>query len=113
MKKVGTFLPLLAAFLLLSALPAFSGSGPYGNYGPSDNTVIAQGVETQHNAVIGGSGPYGAFGPTFKGVGTTRTAVASGTGPYGAFGSSGMIVGGDSPQIARKADCILTAKNCP
>jgi len=26
-------IPMLAAVLLLSALPAFSGSGPYGSYG--------------------------------------------------------------------------------
>ena len=113
MKKIRLFLPLLAAFLLLSALPAFSGSGPYGNYGLSGSTVAAQGVETQHDATAGGSGPYGAVGPTFKGMGTAPTTVASGTGPYGAFGSSGMMVGSEPSQIARKNDCILTAKNCP
>ena len=113
MKKMGVSLPVLAAFLLLSASPAFSGSGPYGNFGPSDNAVMTQGVEAQHNAVTqaGGSGPYGAFGPTFKGVGTPRTTVAGGSGPYGAFDSSGMLVRVKSR--ASKDECILTAKNCP
>ena len=111
MKKIRVFLPLLAAFLLLSALPAFSGSGPYGNYGPSDNAVIAQGFETPHNATVGGSGPYGAYGPTDKGSGTSRTTVASGTGPYGTFDSSGMLVRVKSR--ASREECFLTAKNCP
>ena len=111
MKKIRVFLPLLAAFLLLSALPAFSGSGPYGNYGPSDTTFIAQGFETPHNAAAGGSGPYGAFGPTDKGGGTPRATVASGTGPYGTFDSSGMLVRVKSR--ANKEECFLTAKNCP
>ena len=112
MKKVRVFLPLLAAFLLLSALPAFSGSGPYGNYGPSDNAVVTHGVAVPHTALAGGSGPYGAFGPTFKGVGTPQVAVVSGTGPYGAFDSSGMIAGLGSRQTENKTDCML-AKNCP
>lgn len=111
MKKIKVLLPLLAALLLLSALPAFSGSGPYGNSGPSDNTFIAQGFETPHNATVGGSGPYGAYGPTDKGSGTSRTTLASGTGPYGTFDSSGMLVKVKSR--ANREECFLTAKNCP
>jgi hypothetical protein len=85
MNKIAMLFSMLAAVLLLSALPAFSGSGPYGSYGLSGNVIMVQGVETQHNVVAGATGPYGAFGPTFKGVDTPRTAVAGGSGPYGAF----------------------------
>jgi hypothetical protein len=113
MNKMALFFSMLAAVLLLSALPAFSGSGPYGSYGLSGNFDMAQGVETQHNVFAGGSGPYGAFGPTFKGVDMPRTEVASGSGPYGAFNSSGMIGEFASHQIANKDECLLVATICP
>ena len=113
MNKIAMLFSMLAAVLLLSALPAVSGSGPYGSFGPSDNFVMGQGVETHHNVVAGATGPYGAFGPTYKGVDTPRTAVAGGSGPYGAFNSSGLIEGVASHQIANKDDCMLVAKNCP
>ena len=113
MKKLAILFSMLAAVLLFSALPAFSGSGPFGSYGPSDNSIMGQGVETQHNVVAGATGPYGAFGPTFKGVDTPRTAVAGGSGPYGAFSSSGLIEGVASHQIANKDECLMVAKNCP
>jgi hypothetical protein len=113
MKKTTVFLSMLAAALLLSALPAFSGSGPYGIFGLSDNVIMGQGVETQHNVVLGGSGPYGVFGPTFKGIDTPRTSLAGGSGPYGAFVSFGMRGGESSNQIANKEECLLVATICP
>jgi hypothetical protein len=113
MKKPSVFLSLLAAALLLSAFPAFSGTGPYGNYGLSDNFDMGQTVETQHNVVLGGSGPYGAFGPIDKGMGTPNTSVASGSGPYGAFDTFGFRGGVSSHQIANKEKCLLVATICP
>lgn len=108
MKKLATLFSMLAASLLLSALPVFSDSGPYGIYGPSFKSA-----ETHLTAVAGGTGPYGIFGPTYKGVDMTRTAVAGGTGPYGAFGPSATGQWGESHQIANKDECLLVAKNCP
>ena len=113
MKKLTLLFSMLAAALLLSALPAFSGSGPYGSYGLSGNSEMAQGVATQHDEVAGATGPYGIFGPTFKGVDTPRTALAGGSGPYGAFVSSGVIGMGASHQIANKNECLLVAIVCP
>jgi hypothetical protein len=104
---------MLAAVLLLSALPAFSGSGPFGSFGPAGNIVMEQGIETSHALVDKGTGPYGAYGLSFKGVENTRTDVARGSGPYGVFGSSGMVPIGDSHQIANKDDCLSVVKNCP
>lgn len=108
MKKLAILFSMLTATLLMSALPAFSGSGPYGTFGPSFKSA-----DTHLTAVAGGSGPYGAYGPTFKGVDMPRTAVAGGTGPYGVFGSSGMEKWGESHQIANKDECLLVARNCP
>jgi hypothetical protein len=85
MKKIAMLFSMLSAFLLLSALPAFSD----------------------------GYGPYGAYGPTFKGVETPRTVVAGGTGPYGVYGSYSMHQGAESSQFANKDECLLVAKNCP
>jgi hypothetical protein len=118
MNKIAMLFSMLAAVLLLSALPAFSGSGPYGSYGLSANSDMALGVETQLIAFTGGSGPYGVFGPSFKGVDTPPwSTVALGSGPYGAFVSSGKIGWGASHQIANKDECLLVAllvtKNCP
>ena len=116
MKKIVMSFTMLAASLLLSALPAFSSSGPFGSFGPSDYAVMGQGVETQHNVVAGGTGPYGAFGffGTEPGVVESHhTAIAGGTGPYGAFGTYGMYRGSESSQFANKDECLLVAKNCP
>jgi hypothetical protein len=113
MNKISMLFSMLAAVLLLSALPAFSGSGPYGSFGPSDNFIMGQGVETQHNVVVGATGPYGAYGLNYKGVDTPRTSVAGGSGPYGAFDTSGMTGGFASHQIANKDECLLVATICP
>ena len=113
MKKLTTFLSVLAAALLLSALPAFSGTGPFGAFGPSDFHGMNQGVERQI-AFSGGTGPYGVFGPTYKGVDTRAIEVAGGgTGPYGTFGPHGMYQWGESHQVANKDECLLVAMNCP
>ena len=81
---------MLAASLLLSALPAFSGgTGPYGFLGPSTDYNIVQGVEAQH------------------------VASSYGTGPYGSFGPSGTTDWSGSQQIANKDECLLVAMNCP
>lgn len=86
MKNLAMLFSMLVAALLFSALPAFSGSGPYGSYGLSDNVVMGQGVETNHTVVAGGTGPYGAFG---------------------------VVPSGESHQIANKDECLLVAMNCP
>jgi hypothetical protein len=113
MKKTNVFLSMLVTALLLSALPAFSGTGPYGSYGLSDNLVMGQTVETQHNIVLGGSGPYGAFGPSYKSIGTPGTSVAEGSGPYGAFDKFGMSGGFSSLKTPNKENCLLVATICP
>ncbi len=108
MKKLAMLFSMLAAILLMSALPAFSGSGPYGTFGPDFKSA-----DTHLISVAGGTGPYGAFGLTYKGVDMSRTAVAGGSGPYGIFGPSGMQQWGESHQVASKDECLLVAKNCP
>ena len=113
MKSASVFLSMLAAALLLSALPAFSGTGPYGSYGFSDNAVMGQTVETQHNVFAGGSGPYGVFGPSYKGMGEPRTSIADGSGPYGAFDNFGMSGGFSSHRTPNKENCLLVATICP
>jgi hypothetical protein len=116
MSKLAMFFSVLAALLLMSALPAFSGgSGPYGSFGP-DSYGTDKGVESHHTAFSGGTGPYGAFG--FVGMETgvvesQRTAFSSGSGPYGAFGPLGMDKGVESHLIANKDECLLVAINCP
>jgi len=113
MKKISVFFSMLTAALLLSALPALSGTGPYGSYGFSDNSVMGQTVETQHNVILGGSGPYGAFGPVYKGMDVPWTSVAGGSGPYGAFDNYGMSGGFSSHQTPNKENCLLVATICP
>jgi hypothetical protein len=76
---------VLAAFLLISALPALSV----------------------------GTGPYGAYGLSYKGDDTPLIAFSGGTGPYGVYGSFGMKEGVGSQQIANKDECLLVAINCP
>jgi hypothetical protein len=90
MNKIVTLLSLWAAFLLVNAMPAFSGgTGPYGGFGPDVDYGMNPGIATQH------------------------AAFSSGTGPYGGFGPYGMIQGGESQQFANKDECLLVAKNCP
>jgi hypothetical protein len=116
MKKLAILFSMLAATLLMSALPAFSGSGPFGSFGPSDYSVMGQGVETQYNVVAVGTGPYGAFGFVWTDSGVVEshhTAIAGGTGPYGSFSSFGMEPSSESRQIANKDECLLVARNCP
>jgi len=90
MNKIVKLFSLLAAFLLMNALPAYSGgSGPYGGFGPDVGYGMNQGVESQLTAFSGGSGPYGAYGP------------------------SGMIQRSESQHFATKDECLLVARNCP
>jgi hypothetical protein len=117
MKRSMAFFSVLAALLLMSALPAIAGgTGPYGFFGPSLD--IATGSETQHVALAGGTGPYGSFGPSdgyniVPGSEMQHVAAFTGSGPYGAYGPSGMTSWGESSQIANKDECLLVAKNCP
>jgi len=114
MKKTTMFFIMLAASLLLSHLPAFSASGPFGTVGPSDNTEIGKGVDTHNTATGGGTGPYGAFGfiNTESGVVSQRTATSGGTGPYGAIASYGMIPSSGTTKVDNRDGCVLVAINC-
>jgi hypothetical protein len=118
MSKTFTLFSVLAAFLLLNALPAFSGgTGPYGSFGPSVAYDINPGGETQVVAFSGGTGPYGAFGPTdsynvIPGTESQHAGYTGGTGPYGVFGPS-FKQGAESSQFANKDECLLVAMNCP
>jgi hypothetical protein len=111
MKRIVMIFSVLAAFLVMNALPALSaGTGPYGGFGPS---IMGQEVESQHTVVAGGTGPYGAYGPSYKGVDSPLVAFSGGTGPYGVYGPYGMKEGVGSQQIANKDECLLVAINCP
>ncbi len=116
MKRLTMFFSVLAASLLMSALPAYSGgTGPYGAFGP---TTDFGGAEVQQVAFSGGTGPYGFFGPSagyevIPGAETQHMAVFSGSGPYGVYGPSRMTEWGGSSQIANKDECLLVAMNCP
>jgi len=118
MSKITTLFSVLAAFLLLNALPAISGgTGPYGSFGPSVAYDMTPGGETQVVAFSSGTGPYGTFGPSIgynviSGAESQQVATAGGTGPYGFFGPS-FKGGGDSSQFANKDECLLVAMNCP
>jgi hypothetical protein len=114
MKKISTFLTMLAASVLLSALPTFSSSGPFGISGPADYTDSGKEVETHSMANVGGTGPYGAVGffGAEPGVVSKHLATPGGSGPYGAFASYGMIPGSGSMSVDNKNGCILVAKNC-
>jgi hypothetical protein len=114
MKKISTFLTMLAVSVLVSALPAFSSSGPFGTSGPSDYTDTEKGVETYHSATVGGTGPYGTVGyfGTEPGEVSKHLATPGGSGPYGAFASYGMIPGSGSMSVNTKDGCILVASNC-
>ncbi len=83
MKKLTMFFSVLAAALLMSSLPAFSGmTGPYGGFGPNLSSV---GGASEHIAFSNTTGPYGLYSP--EGVG--------------------------SQFIADKDECLLVAMNCP
>ena len=119
MTKIAMFFSVLGAFLLMSALPAFSsGTGPYGGFGPDLGYDTHQGVESNHVAFSGGTGPYGGFGPdlsydTHQGVEPNHVAFFGGTGPYGNYGPFSMKHSGGTHQMANKDECVLVAKNCP
>ena len=109
MKKLAMFFSMLAASLLLSALPAFSGmTGPYGGFGPDLSSV---GGVAEHIAFSGMTGPYGGYGPDLSSVGGTSQFIASSsaTGPYGLY--SPEAVG--EQFMANKDECLLVAMNCP
>ena len=114
MKKLSSFLAMLAASVLLNALPTFSSSGPFGTSGPSDYTDSGKEVETHSIANVGGTGPYGAVGyfGAESGEVSKHLATPGGSGPYGAFASYGMIPGSGSVSVDNKDGCILVAKNC-
>ncbi len=116
MKKIGIFISVLTASLMLSALPAFSaGTGPYGSFGPT--FAAMPGGEVQHVALASGTGPYGSYGPVLAsvpGAELQHVAFSSGTGPYGSFGPAGMSKEwGETHQMANKDECLLVAMNCP
>jgi hypothetical protein len=109
MNKIAMSVTMMAAALLLSAMPAFSGAGPYGSFGPSDNIVMGQVIDTQHTVVAGATGPYGVFGPTFKSVETQTVALIGGTGPYGSFG---VDPSAKTDEFANRNECLLAARKC-
>ena len=115
MKRIAILLSVLAAFLTINALPAFSVTGPYGNLGPGDYAVKES---AQHVAMFSGTGPYGVFGPSDNyGIvegGVQQTIVfAGGTGPYGGFISSGRFIEPWITHFANREQCLLVAMNCP
>ncbi len=116
MKKIISLFSVVAAMLLISALPAFSaGTGPYGAFGPTIDDFSHGAVDNEHVVLFGGTGPYGGFGPSagysfIPGVGEKAHAENSwGTGPYGVFNSYGMI----ARDKANKNECLLVAVVCP
>ena len=115
MKKLTMFLTMLVVPVLLSALPAFSSSGPFGIIGPSDYTDSGNKIELSHNTTVSGTGPYGAFGffNTEQGKVSKHTATSGGSGPYGTFTSNGMLMDNWSKTVENKDGCILVANNCP
>jgi hypothetical protein len=114
MKNISVIFTLLVVTVLLSAVTAFSSSGPFGTFGPNDYTDMGKGVDTYRNLTVGGSGPYAAFGymGTEPGVVSKLSATPGGSGPYGAFDIYGMISGSESMSGGNRAECIMVAKNC-
>ena len=93
MNKTAALLSVFAAFVFMSALPAYSaGTGPYGVSGPSADYNVIPGGESQHLAFLDGTGPYGLHRA------------------YGAFGTSARGV--EPKPIANKDECLLVAINC-
>ena len=94
MNKTAALLSVFAAFVFMSALPAYSGgTGPYGVSGPSADYNVVPGGESQHVAFLDGTGPYGLHRA------------------YGAFGTSARGV--EPKPIANKDECLLVSMNCP
>lgn len=94
MNKIATLFSVVAAFVFMSALPAYSGgTGPYGVFGPSVGYNLIPGGESQHVAFLDGTGPYGLHRPN------------------GAFGPPAKIV--EAKSTANKDECLLVAMNCP
>jgi hypothetical protein len=114
MKNRVKFIIMLAAAAVLSAVPAFSSSGPFGAFGPADNTDKTEGIKTNHTTTVSGTGPYGALAviEAVPGELSKHAATPGGSGPYGAFASFGMIPGSGSATVDKMDDCILVAKNC-
>lgn len=113
MKNIALILSWVVAVAVLSAVPAFSSSGPYGTFGPADYTAKTHDV-TYHATRDGGTGPYGAFAVIERGPGEVSKVAATpgGSGPFGAIASYGMIPGNGSATAGARNDCILFAKNC-
>ncbi|MDO9307768.1 MAG: hypothetical protein Q7V04_01745 [Deltaproteobacteria bacterium] len=113
MKNIALFLSLLALSAVVSALPAFSSSGPYGTYGPADYTDKAHEGKAYNTALRNGTGPYGAFAiiEAVPGEVSKHAATPGGSGPFGAIASYGMIPDSGSATVGKK-DCIMFAKNC-
>lgn len=113
MKNIALFLSILVTTVLISAVSAYSGSGPFGAFGPADYTGMTQDSTPVHTASGAGTGPYGAFAVIEAGPGEVSKLAATpgGSGPFGAFASYGMIPGSGSVTLD-KSDCIVLAKNC-
>lgn len=113
MKNIALFLSLLVASVVVSAVPAFSSSGPYGTFGPADYTDKADEGKAIHTASRNGTGPYGAFAiiEAVPAEVSKLAATPGGSGPFGAIASYGMIPGSGSATVDKK-DCIMFAKNC-
>ena len=116
MKKIISLFSVLAAMLLMTALPAYSaGTGPFGAFGPTFDHYSAGAVDNSHVVLFGGTGPYGTFG-SVEGYniisGSEKTPLAStwGDGPYGVFNSEGRIVARDK---SNEHECLLVAMTCP
>lgn len=114
MKKNYVLLAVLSASMLLSAITAFSISGPFGNVGPDNYSDRGKGVDTYRNLTVGGSGPYASFGymGTEPGVMSNLPATPGGSGPYGAFDIYGMLPASESTSTGNRAECVMVAKNC-
>lgn len=113
MKNIALFLSLLVASVVVSAVPAFSSSGPYGTFGPADYTDKADEGKAIHTASRNGTGPYGVFAiiEAVPAEVSKHAATPGGSGPFGAIASYGMIPGSGSATVDKK-DCIMFAKNC-
>ncbi len=112
MKKIIGLFTVLAAISLMSALPAFSGTGPFGAFGPMDGSS-ARTVDNTNVSVLGGTGPYGSFHPVeghniVQGGEKTHMGIAWGTGPYGILDSHGVIARDKSSK-----ECLVVASACP
>ena len=113
MKNIAMFLSLLVASAVVSAVPAFSSSGPYGTFGPAEYTDKTHEGKSYHAASRNGTGPYGAFAviEAVPGEVSKYSATPGGSGPFGAIASYGLIPG-SGPATVDKKDCIMFAMNC-